>query len=65
MALAMAAPYDPDLLRAFLETRSCVSTLREVMDRPGVADRVLEVAAGLGPPAPMGPDRQQVLRLLA
>ena len=64
-ALPAAVTHDADLFRAFIDTRSCYATLREVLARPGVAARILEVGAHHeATPAP-GPDREQLLALLA
>jgi 2-polyprenyl-6-methoxyphenol hydroxylase-like FAD-dependent oxidoreductase len=60
----VAAMRDPDLFRAFIETRTCLAPLPEVVARPGIAERILELAAE-GAPRPPGPTRAQVLELLA
>ncbi len=63
--LAGAAGSDPDMFRAFMETVLCLAQPQEVLDRPGVRDKV-EQARQAGPPPPLpGPDRQRLLRLLA
>ena len=64
-ALATAVPRDPDLFRAFVETRACLSTLDEVLAREGIVERIHEVAAGHETMPPPGPDRQQLLALLS
>jgi len=63
-ALPLAGALDPDLFRAFLEIRSCLDLPEEVVARPGLAERVLEIAGTAGPRPPMGPDRAEVLALL-
>jgi 2-polyprenyl-6-methoxyphenol hydroxylase-like FAD-dependent oxidoreductase len=64
-ALFRAAPHDQDLFRALVEIIGCLALPSEVFSRPGLAERVLRVAAG-HPPAPVpGPDREQLLRLVA
>jgi 2-polyprenyl-6-methoxyphenol hydroxylase-like FAD-dependent oxidoreductase len=62
-ALPLAAMRDPDVYRAMIDTRSCFATPEAVVARPGMADRILELAAGAG--MPPGPDRAQVLALIA
>jgi flavin-dependent dehydrogenase len=63
-AMPIAATRDPDMFRALLETRSCYATSEEVAARPGLAERVLELAAE---PVrmPPGPNRAQLLELIA
>ncbi len=63
-ALLAAVPHDPELFRAFMESRSSIATLAEVLARPGIAERIHEVAAGRERPPPAGPDREQLLAML-
>jgi 2-polyprenyl-6-methoxyphenol hydroxylase-like FAD-dependent oxidoreductase len=63
-ALPPAAMRDPDLFRAMMETRSCFTTPEEVLERPGVAERVRELVTE-PPPRPPGPGRAELLELLA
>jgi 2-polyprenyl-6-methoxyphenol hydroxylase-like FAD-dependent oxidoreductase len=63
-ALFAAAMHDPDVFRALIETRVCLATPEEVVARPAMADRILELAAR-GVTMPPGPDRAQLLALLA
>jgi 2-polyprenyl-6-methoxyphenol hydroxylase-like FAD-dependent oxidoreductase len=58
-----AAGQDPDLFRAMLETRVCLATTREVLARPGVPERILELAPD-GPPRLPAPGREELLALL-
>jgi 2-polyprenyl-6-methoxyphenol hydroxylase-like FAD-dependent oxidoreductase len=58
-----AAGRDPDLFRAMLQTRGCLATTREVLDRPGVAERILALAPDGPRPLP-GPNREELLALL-
>ena len=63
-AFPPASMRDADLFRAMMETRSCLATPEEVLERPGVAERVRELAAEPLPPLP-GPGRAELLELLA
>jgi 2-polyprenyl-6-methoxyphenol hydroxylase-like FAD-dependent oxidoreductase len=58
-----AARTDADALRALLETVQCLALPHEVLARPAVA-RALAAVDGPPPPLP-GPDRAELLRLLA
>ncbi len=60
-ALATAAPKDPDLLRAFLEVMAVLERGVNVLGRPGVAARAIELADDA--PLP-GPDRSGLLALV-
>jgi 2-polyprenyl-6-methoxyphenol hydroxylase-like FAD-dependent oxidoreductase len=62
--LAATAPYDADIFRAFLETVLCLALPQEVIDRPGIRDK-LEQSGHRSPPQGPGPDRQQLLQLLS
>lgn len=57
--------HDPDLFRAFMEIVSVRTLARDVMARPGIAQRIMEVAAAHDPSVPPGPSRDEVLRMLA
>jgi 2-polyprenyl-6-methoxyphenol hydroxylase-like FAD-dependent oxidoreductase len=64
-ALPLAMGRDADVFRAGLEITGCLALPEEVFARPGLAQRVLALAAdGNGAPQ-WGPDRQQLLRLVA
>jgi hypothetical protein len=59
-----AAGRDPVVFRALLETVLCLALPQEVLRRPGMKDRIDNLATG----APMripGPDRDELLRLLS
>jgi hypothetical protein len=43
-ALLVAMMYDADLFRAAVEMRSLLALPQEVLARPGVANRIMEVA---------------------
>lgn len=62
-ALGRAAGRDPDLLRAALEVASLLARGEEVLARPGVAERAVELGAE-GEPLP-GPTRAELLTTLA
>lgn len=62
----VAAHYDPDVHRAFLEILSMQARPEDVMARPGFLDRVMTAATGRqAPPPPPGPSREHLLRTLA
>jgi hypothetical protein len=61
--LRAAAPYDADLFRALIETITCLALPQEVIKRPGIRAKI-EASGRQAPPAP-GPDRRQLLNLLA
>ena len=62
--LPIAAASDPDVFRAFLETALCLALPQEVIERPGIKDKIAQAGHHTPPPAP-GPDRQQLLQLLS
>jgi 2-polyprenyl-6-methoxyphenol hydroxylase-like FAD-dependent oxidoreductase len=64
-ALFAAMPHDADAFRAGMEVIGCLATPAEVLARPGFADHVRAVAAGRDAPAPVGPGRDELLRLIA
>jgi 2-polyprenyl-6-methoxyphenol hydroxylase-like FAD-dependent oxidoreductase len=64
-ALARAAAHDAELFRAMLEIIGCLALPAEVFSRPGLAERAVRIAGDHPPPAPPGPDRDQLLQLVA
>jgi hypothetical protein len=57
---------DAELFRLGLEYVATLATAQEIMDRPGIRERMQSAVAELAqrPPPPMpGPDREQLLRL--
>jgi 2-polyprenyl-6-methoxyphenol hydroxylase-like FAD-dependent oxidoreductase len=64
-ALFAAMPYDADVFRAGLEIIGCLAQPEEVLARPGFADHGRAVARRAGAAPPMGPGRDEVLRLVA
>ncbi len=63
-ALPRAMTLDPEVFRAGLDIIGCLALPHEVFARPGIVQRVLE-HAGDGSPPPVGPDRKQLVALLA
>ena len=64
-ALPTAIAHDPDVFRAFVETRSCLTTISEVLARPGMVERIMAIAGEHEAVAPPGPSREQLLALLS
>jgi len=64
-ALARAAGHDAELFRAMLEIIGCLALPAEVLSRPGLAERALRVSAEHPSSGSAGPDREQLLRLVA
>jgi 2-polyprenyl-6-methoxyphenol hydroxylase-like FAD-dependent oxidoreductase len=62
--LVTAAARDADAYRALLEVITCLAQPQEVLERPGMAERLAAHAAE-PPPVTPGPDRAQLLQLLA
>jgi len=63
-ALAGATAFDADALRWFGELLTCLTLPMELFARPGVFERVLELAPQVPPPNHYGPDRTQLLELV-
>jgi 2-polyprenyl-6-methoxyphenol hydroxylase-like FAD-dependent oxidoreductase len=63
-ALNTAALHDPELFRAFLESRCCLTLLGESLARDGMAERAVELADANERVALPGPSREQLLALL-
>ncbi|MCW3046839.1 MAG: dependent oxidoreductase [Solirubrobacterales bacterium] len=63
-ALTPAAMCDPDVLRAMLAERCCLDS-PTALDEPELAERILELARDAEPAQFAGPDRKQLLTLLA
>jgi 2-polyprenyl-6-methoxyphenol hydroxylase-like FAD-dependent oxidoreductase len=59
-----AARTDPDVFRGLIETIQCTALPQDVLARPVIAQRMEQLGDDPLPPPP-GPDRQQLLRLLA
>ena len=52
-------------MRWYAEMLTCLALPADVMARPGVFARVLELAADARPAPPYGPDRHDLLELIA
>jgi hypothetical protein len=63
-AFSSASHYDPEVLQWFFEVVGCFSLPGEVMARPGVFERVLEVALSTPPYTSPGPTRAELEELL-
>jgi 2-polyprenyl-6-methoxyphenol hydroxylase-like FAD-dependent oxidoreductase len=64
-ALPLAAMEDPEMFRVFLDLRACIGSPTAVLDEPELTARVHELAAISQPPPLEGPDREELLALLA
>lgn len=64
-AMAAATATDEDALRWFSEVLGCLALPMDVLSRPGVFERVLELAAVQQPAPAYGPDRTRLLELIA
>jgi 2-polyprenyl-6-methoxyphenol hydroxylase-like FAD-dependent oxidoreductase len=64
-ALDAVGGQDPDCLRANLDIRLVLRTPEEVFARPGLRDKVLELGSGWRDEPPLGPNREQLLALVA
>lgn len=63
-ALPHAMMYDAGLFRAAIEIFSLLALPQEVLARPGVSDRIMDVAAAHPAVVPPGPSRDEVVRML-
>ena len=64
-SLMRVMAFDPELLRAGLEVVGCLALPQEVLARPGVVDRVVELVEANPPQPAPGPTREELLRLIA
>jgi 2-polyprenyl-6-methoxyphenol hydroxylase-like FAD-dependent oxidoreductase len=64
-AFLIAARYDADVFRAFVEITSLLTLPRDVMVRPGVIDSIAAVASRHEATMPSGPSRAETLRILS
>jgi flavin-dependent dehydrogenase len=63
-AMLAAVARDPDVFRAFLASRCCLTTVSETLSDRSFAERVVELARGSERFPVPGPDRAQVLALI-
>jgi 2-polyprenyl-6-methoxyphenol hydroxylase-like FAD-dependent oxidoreductase len=63
-ALTTAAVFDPDLFRAYLESRAVLKPLGQTFSEDGVAERALEVAGESQRLQLPGPGREELMALL-
>jgi 2-polyprenyl-6-methoxyphenol hydroxylase-like FAD-dependent oxidoreductase len=63
-ALMASVGDDPDIFRAFLELRCCITRQRELFTRSSLVERIVELARNRERPPPPGPDRDHLLALL-
>jgi hypothetical protein len=63
--LPIAMLHDATLFRAAMEIVSLLALPSEVMARPGIVDRIMEVVDIHEPPIVPGPTRAELLQLLA
>ncbi|MBV9328984.1 MAG: FAD-dependent monooxygenase [Chloroflexi bacterium] len=63
-ALAVAMLYDASLFRAYLEITSLLALPREVFSRPGIVDRIMELADIHPPAEPPCPTREELVTML-
>ena len=59
-----AVARDPDVYRAFMASRVCLTRLQETCADDGFVERIRELAGDPGPSPTYGPDRAQLLTLL-
>jgi 2-polyprenyl-6-methoxyphenol hydroxylase-like FAD-dependent oxidoreductase len=64
-ALTAAAPYDPDLFRAYLDSRAVLKPFGQTFSEEAVAERTLEVAGENPKLALPGPNREELVALLS
>jgi flavin-dependent dehydrogenase len=64
-AVPMAAMQDADVFRAFLEIAGVLTQPQEVLARPGLREKILDLAAGVDPPPVAAPSRAQLLEMMA
>jgi hypothetical protein len=63
-AMMVAMLYDLDIFRAFAEMIGMLALPREVLARPGLAERITEIATDREARTPPGPSRPEVLKSL-
>jgi 2-polyprenyl-6-methoxyphenol hydroxylase-like FAD-dependent oxidoreductase len=63
--LTAAVPHDADAFRALIEMITCLALPQEVFARPGFVDRLKAVAKNTEPLQMPGPNREELLQILA
>lgn len=63
LMLMQAARTDPDAARGFLDVYSCLALPAQVLQRPGLRDKLTALAANPAPSLPPGPTREQLITL--
>ena len=64
-ALEAAMRRDPELVRAYLDIRMVLRAPEEVLTRPGLQDKILDLGSGWRDEPSLGPSRTQLLELVA
>jgi hypothetical protein len=59
----LGASADPEVARGFLDVMTCLALPSEVLNRPGMCDRLAAVAQTEAPAALRGPTREQLIAL--
>ncbi len=65
LALLRAKAVDEEAARWFAELLSCLTLPAELFTRPGLLERVMEIDSRIGHTPPPGPDRAELLALVA
>ena len=63
-ALLIALFRDPDVFRAAVASRGCITRLEETFADPGFVEHILEIARASDPPPLPGPNRAQLMSIL-
>lgn len=63
LLLMQAARTDPDAARGFLDVYSCLALPAQVLQRPGLRDKLTALTVGPAPSLPPGPTREQLIAL--
>ena len=63
LTLMQAARTDPDAARGVLDVYSCLTLPAEVLQRPGLQDKLTALATNPAPSLPPGPTREQLIAL--
>jgi 2-polyprenyl-6-methoxyphenol hydroxylase-like FAD-dependent oxidoreductase len=64
-AMSNGAPFDADVLRGFLSVASLLESPEDVLARPGLFERLVELSPALPQYATPGPDRAELLGVMA